>query len=536
MLRAGVAALAFVALACGAPTSTDERGSKPRQWQIGDPYTSTLGWGGTTPTAIPTSGPGTLPPITGGLNPPPPKRQDTDTALDGSDASALKAHIIALELEYEGLLQRYGKNPPSIILERENDIEDKLKQYGITIVQTPDGTSTTITFGKAKRQEDIGPVLGGSDPSALKAHLVSLELEYEFLVQQYGKSPPASIAKREREIEAELRKYGITIIQTPDGTSTTITPGKNRRGDPTSSTNAYGEAAFDLAGLEMTFESLWQQYGANPPHDVFVVEENIKHLLLAYGVSSVQSPDGTSTTIYPSTRRSAPGYDIEKLEAILESALQQYDGGRPPLADWLVIQHIAAVLKSYDIIIDQSSSDASSLSKTNDRRGCTIAVGDSVNIIALQALLAVLEATYGLTPPRDILLIEQTIATILETQGIIIPGFPVPGGSLNPDPTIPGGGLNPDPTIPGGGLTPDPTVPGGPLEPSTRRRTADFDVKGLQAALTRLEAEYGGYGSGTVPTAVFILMQNIATVLQAEGVTVAGWPNLGGSTTIGPSG
>ncbi|KAF3010506.1 hypothetical protein E8E14_008564 [Neopestalotiopsis sp. 37M] len=528
MLRAGVAAIALVALAQGSPTPTREEILEERQWEIGNPWTTII-WGGSTPTAVPTSGPGIGPPITGGLNPPRDRRDDGGPSLGWGDSDALKAHIVSLELEYEHLVQEYGEKPPPSVAKREKEIEKELKDYGIIIVQTPDGTSTTITFGKTKRQGDIGPVLGGSDPSALKKYLTALELEYEALVHQFGNNPPSYVAKRKKDIETELKKYGITIIATPDGTTTIITPGKARRRDPSVDAGVYGNAGYDLVGLEKTLESLWQQYGTSPPHDIYIVEEKIKHILLAYGITIVQAPDGTSTIIYPSTRRSFPDYDIEKLKSIFESLLQEYNGERPSLDDWLVTQHIAAVLQSYGISIEQTQATG-----TNRRRGNT------VNVVALQALLALLEATYGSSPPLDIYLIEQTIATILGTQGIIVPGFPIPGGAITPDPTIPGGGITPDPTIPGGSITPDPTIPGGSINPSTKKekkkRTDDSDVDGLLAALAQLEAAYGSYGSGSVPVSVFIIMQNIVTILQAEGVSVPGWPDLGGgSTVIGPS-
>ncbi|KAI1866567.1 hypothetical protein JX265_007868 [Neoarthrinium moseri] len=538
MFRAGTIALALAALAHGAPISDDNKVVEERQWQIGDPWTTII-WGNQPPpTALPTSGPGLLPPITGGFNPPPKEKRQDDIGpvLGGSDPSALKAHIIDLELEYERLRQQYGTHAPPSVVRRQKEIENELKKYGITIVATPDGTSTTITFGKAKRQENIGPFLGGSDPSALKEHLVALELEYEFLVHQYGKHAPPSVSRRKEEIEHELKKYGITIVASPDGTSTTITPGKARRQESFIGDGSYGNAAFNLEGLERTLEALMQQYGPNPPHDVYIIEENIKHILLAYGIKIIQSPDGTSTTIYPSTKRSAPDYDIEKLEIVLESLIQKYNGERPPLADWLVIQHIAAVLKSYGITVQQSPEGTVTIIKPSDKRQSTISLGDSVNTVALQALFAMLEATYGSNPPRDIYLIEQTIATILSIKGIIIPGFTIPGGPLTPEKPIPGGGMIPDPTVPGGSITPDPTVPGGSLNPSTKRDGPGLSVEGLQAALAQLEAQYGGYGSGKIPVSVFIIMQNIVTILQAEGVTVPGWPTLGGgSTIIGPS-
>jgi hypothetical protein len=468
----------------------------------------------------------------------PGKARRDGSVLGGSAPSDEKAHILDLEFEYEKLIHEYGKNGPFWTQKREKEIARELKKYGITIDESPDGTTTTITPGKVRRD---GPILSGSEPSGEKLHILALEREYERLFHQFGRDGPLWSQRREKEIVKELSKYGISIDESPDGTTTTITPGKARRQATLIGSLNYDSAPFDLKGLEQTLETLMQQYGAHPPHDVYIVEEEIKHILLGYGITSFTAPDGTTTTIAPSTKRTTTAtYDIAKLEGILQIALQHFQGATPPLANWLILQHITSVLESYGITVDNSGAVTSLGPSTKTRRQGTIGFGDSVDTVALQALLAMLEATYGTKPPRDIYLIEQAIATVLASRGIVVPGFTIPGGSLTPDPTTPGGGVNPDPTSPGGSLNPDPTTPGGALEPSTRRRDtappSSFSVAGLQAALMALETQYGTYGSGKIPVPVFIIMQNIVTILQAEGVSVPGWPLLGsGSTTIGPS-
>ncbi|ORY66012.1 uncharacterized protein BCR38DRAFT_407993 [Pseudomassariella vexata] len=500
MIRA-ITALALVALVRGAPTPVSEDGNtlEERQWTIGDP------WSGFWPP--PPS------PTAGGMNPPKEKRQ---------------GNVIIIGPPLTG-----GMKPP------------KGRRQDNSISVGPPVVVGGLNPPRERRQDGI--TIGGGD-STLKAKITALELQYEALIHAFGAHPPEPVEKQLKAIEAELLKYGIKIIRSPDGTTTTFTPGKVKREEasPLGAGN-YGEAGFDLAGLEKTLESLMQQYGSNPPHDVFIVEEKIKHILLAYGIIIIKAPDGTTTTIYPSTKRAAATYDIEALASILEIQVQAYDGAIPPMADWLVLQDIAAVLESYDFLILPGTTTVVG-PRTKQRRG-TIQLGDSVNTVALQALLAMLEATYGLAPPRDIFLIEQSIATILYAQGISVPGWIspdptvpggvlipgpyIPGGGITPDPTIPGGKITPDPYYPGGAIIPDPTVPGGAIHPSDRKR--DESDAGLLDALTELEAQYGTYGSGKIPEPVFIVMQNIATILQADGVVVPEWPNLGGSTTIEPS-
>ncbi|KAK8033191.1 hypothetical protein PG991_002589 [Apiospora marii] len=402
-----------------------------------------------------------------------------------------------------------------------------------------DGGSVEIgSSTREKRQTKID----GSEPSAIKKKLTALELEYESLVHKYNSHPPQDVARRLQEIAAELKKYGISIITTPDGTSTVITFGRKARRQFTIGDGGYGDPAFNIIGLETTLEQLMQEYGPNPPHDIYIIEERIKNILAAYGITIISAPDGTITIITPSTKRAAASYDVEALRVIFESFVRKYNGERLPMADWIIMRDMAAVLESYGIATSVKTPGATA------KRANTIDLGDSVNTESLQALYDMLQDAYGnnADTPRDIFLIQQTIVSILGAQGIVIPGWKstVPGGPLIPDNTFIGGPLVPDATVPGGPMIPDVTIPGGEMKPSTKvRRDGGKDdaatLKGLQAALEALEAQYGSPFASTavLPLPALLIMQNVATVLQANEFVIPGWPPLlgPGTVVIGPS-
>ncbi|KAI0427411.1 hypothetical protein F5Y09DRAFT_333412 [Xylaria sp. FL1042] len=135
------------------PSDKRDTEVKERQFTIGDPSTW-WGVGGEQP-PIPTETTiGT--PITGGLNPSD-KRQ---TLIDGTDPT--KAKIAALELEYETLLHTFGASGPKPIQNRLQAIKDELlHKYGITIISSPDGTTTTFTPGKRDFTIPVGAFPGG---------------------------------------------------------------------------------------------------------------------------------------------------------------------------------------------------------------------------------------------------------------------------------------------------------------------------------------------------------------------------------------
>lgn len=165
MLRVGLAALALAALASAAPISEPTKTVDTRDSQS-DPIIWFPGGGSPPPPTFTL-----LPPITGGLEPSTKKRQDTviilppiTGGLDPSDkkkrqgstigigdgsTDPVKAHITALELEYETLIHTFGTNPPKPVAKRIAAIADELlTKYGIKIVQSPDGTTTTFVPGK----------------------------------------------------------------------------------------------------------------------------------------------------------------------------------------------------------------------------------------------------------------------------------------------------------------------------------------------------------------------------------------------------
>ncbi|KAI0404373.1 hypothetical protein F4802DRAFT_254157 [Xylaria palmicola] len=135
------------------PSDKRDTDVKARQFSWGDPST----WWGIGNDQPPTP-PGDTEigtPISGGMNPSN-KRQ---SIIGGGNAT--KDKIVALELEYEALLHAFGNNAPKPIQNRLNVIKDELKKYGITIIKSPDGTTTTFTPGKRDFIFPGGPIPGG---------------------------------------------------------------------------------------------------------------------------------------------------------------------------------------------------------------------------------------------------------------------------------------------------------------------------------------------------------------------------------------
>ncbi|KAH9909222.1 hypothetical protein F4778DRAFT_220459 [Xylariomycetidae sp. FL2044] len=153
MLRAGLVTLALAALAQAAPVVEPTKTVEQRQFSWGDPGTWFGGGGSPAPTTT------ILPPITGGIIPSG-KRQEDTIGIGGSTPDETQAKIIALELEYEKLVQAFGKPAPWYIQKYLDDIEAKLLEYGITIVESPDGTSSTFVPGKRDVSSDPIFIIG----------------------------------------------------------------------------------------------------------------------------------------------------------------------------------------------------------------------------------------------------------------------------------------------------------------------------------------------------------------------------------------
>ncbi|KAI0382003.1 hypothetical protein F5Y04DRAFT_55448 [Hypomontagnella monticulosa] len=188
MQRVGLTALALAALASAAPITEPTKTVERRQFDIGNPGTWFPGAPGNPPPPTFTL----LPPITGGLEPSTKKRQDTGVFLPPITG---------------------GIDP--------SDGDDT----GVFLPPITGGMDPSD-----KKRDSIGIGNGATDP--VKAHIIALELEYEALVQKFGAHPPKAIAKRIAAISDELlTKYGIKIVQTPDGTSTIFVPGKRSTDD-----------------------------------------------------------------------------------------------------------------------------------------------------------------------------------------------------------------------------------------------------------------------------------------------------------------
>ncbi|KAI1383330.1 uncharacterized protein F4822DRAFT_434452 [Hypoxylon trugodes] len=181
MHRAGLTALALAALASAAPLSEPTKTVQTRQFSITDPGTWFPGTGKTPPpptfTLLPPITGGLepsdkkrqdggsvviLPPITGGLNPSDKKKRQDSIGIGDGSSDPVKAHIAALELEYETLIHAFGAHPPKPIAKRIAAIQDELlSKYGIKIIQSPDGTTTTFVPGKRDVTADDIYIPGG---------------------------------------------------------------------------------------------------------------------------------------------------------------------------------------------------------------------------------------------------------------------------------------------------------------------------------------------------------------------------------------
>jgi hypothetical protein len=203
----------------------------------------------------------------------------------------------------------------------------------------------------------------------------------------------------------------------------------------------------------------------------------------------------------------------------------------------MAIQHMETLLKLYGITIEKSPAGTTTTLRPGRRQ--TFTIGKQTcqlsDMMGLKAALAALYSAYGPPDkaPQNIFLIEQVIVSALTLCGQTVNGWT----TLTPGNPIPGGAIIPDPTTPGGAIVPDPTTPGAPIKPSDKRQAPVSDPSALLEALHLLESKYGTYGSGTIPVPIFLIMENMVTILQdIPGVAVPGWPLLGaGSTTVKPS-
>ncbi|KAK0717915.1 hypothetical protein B0T26DRAFT_741070 [Lasiosphaeria miniovina] len=347
---------------------------------------------------------------------------------------------------------------------------------GITSITAPSGTGSTFTPGK---RQAFGLGGSGGSYSSKCPNLDGAELALEALLHK--SSPSVQEIFVIQSLKHFLYGCGITIVKSPDGTSTTIKPSDKR--------DVALTADFDVAGLEQAYGALLSSVSSEKPSfTTWLTLEQIADMLEIYGVSvdhlSLFDAGKRQISIGGKTCQAS---DVMGLKAALAALLTAYgDPAHAPPNVFLVEQIIVTALQI---------------------------CGQSV------------QGWTTLTPGNPI------------PGGAIIPNPTIPGGAITPDPTTPGGAITPDPYNPGSPIRPDPYNPGGPMKPSDKRQAPIKDPAALLAALHTLEDKYGRYGSGTIPVPIFLIMVNIVTILQdIPGVVVPGWPILGqGSVVFGPS-
>ncbi|KAI0016470.1 hypothetical protein F4780DRAFT_797880 [Xylariomycetidae sp. FL0641] len=197
MLRASLVAAALVAVAQGTPISEPTKTVQERQFTWGDPSTWFGSGGNSAPPPSPTMI--ILPPIVGGIEP-------ADKRSTTSSSPSVQA-------------RQFTWGDPST-------------WFGPGSEQPAPATPTTtilppITGGLHPPRQVLG---GGDDAEMVKA----LELEIEALMQAFGNAgeddAPWPVRQRLRALEAALRdSYGIVVVRSPDGTSSTFVPGRKRR-------------------------------------------------------------------------------------------------------------------------------------------------------------------------------------------------------------------------------------------------------------------------------------------------------------------
>ncbi|KAK3318006.1 hypothetical protein B0H66DRAFT_220817 [Apodospora peruviana] len=468
-------------------------------------------------------------PIPGTFKPGKEKRQSFSIG-DSSSYAEQKAAIAALQQQLIALQNK--KNKTDADLQQIAALKAAIAyKEGVLSITAPPGTGSSFTHG---RKRDF--ILPEDYKTNTKHAIETLEIRLEKLQNKKNKTPQdySDI----KAIKSALKYLaGIVSISAPDGSTSTFTPGKRDISPSFSldSVGTYASVCPNLDGAELALEALMHKSKLSV--EEYIVMRKLKHFLAGCGITIVQSPDGTSTTIKPSDKRDlslatneTPTFDLVGLEAGYSALVQSLGSSTPSFTTWLALQQMVDLLEVYGIEIDRASVTLGKRQIAIGGKACEL-----TDIMGLKAALAALLTAYGdpTKAPANIYLIEQVIVTALQICGQSVQGWT----TLTPGNPIPGGPIKPDPTQPGAPLKPDPSQPGAPLKPSDKRQVPVKDPAALLEALHLLEKQYGSYGSGKIPVPIFLIMVNMVTILQdIPGVVVPGWPVLGqGSTSIYPS-
>jgi len=370
-------------------------------------------------------------------------------------------------------------------------------------------------------------------------------------------------------IKAALKYLAnITSISAPPGSGTIFIPGKR----DVEAAGAYAAQCPELSAAEAAIKKLLSKKNLTLEERMLI--NSLRAFLVGCGAIVSTSPDGSIIIIRPGGKKreeespelvvEAPapvdaGFSLTGLEEAYKALYAAYEGAesRPSFTSWLALQQMADLLDLYGKPVQQLISRAETEAPTPiERRQIGIIGGgacEPADVMGLRAALIALLVAYGhpSQAPANIFLVEQVLVSALQICGagpagwtVIIPGTPVPGPMVPEVPT-PGAPMIPEITVPGGPMVPEVPSAGAPMKPAPRSEKEDVMVEARQtliagdpaailAALKLLEQKYGGYGSGTIPAPVFLIMVNMVTILQESGVKVPGWPVLGqGSVSFG---
>jgi hypothetical protein len=298
-----------------------------------------------------------------------------DTAEVGAYAAECPhpENLAGAELALERLIQKDKLSAQEYI------IADRLRNYlkgcGITIVKSPDGTTTIIK--PSDKRDNTSPTFTFTPPTSKPDFdLAGVEKAYEALIQSVGDTKPSfSTWLAIQHLESILKAYGVTIVSSPPGTTTTIKPSDKRQ------TFTIGKQTCqlsDVLGLKAALAALTAAYGepAKAPKNVFLYEQVIVSILNLCGqtvdgwttltpgnpipgspiVPNPTIPGGAITpdptvpggAIHPSDKRQAPISDPAALLqalSILESTYGSYGSGKIPVPVFLIMESIVTILQ-----------------------------------------------------------------------------------------------------------------------------------------------------------------------------------------------
>jgi len=257
---------------------------------------------------------------------------------------------------------------------------------GITNISAPPGTGSTFTPGKRAAEVNLDAV---GTYASVCPNLEGAELALENLLHK--DKPTAEERIVIQRLTAFLKGCGITIVKSPDGTTTIIKPSDKR------------DAQFDVTGLQTAYfillDAATKLYPSQPSFNNWLAIQQISGILELHGVTTTFTVDSSTGHTKRETDTITIGVrtcqltDVNGLRAALAALLAAYgDPAKSPVHIFLVEQ------------------------------------------VLVTALQLCGQGVPGWTT--------------------ITPGSPIPGGPIIPDPTVPGGAIIPDPTVPGGDVHP----------------------------------------------------------------------------------